>query len=1173
MRCRRPPPLALALVPALLGALAGLRPAPAHAYSTRVHIMIANELRAALVDADDGSVPLRLGDHAVVLAQEDFEALRDFPLAFRAGAVGPDNMVFPGMTDPSHALGQRPFEQCELLYEAAVVPEERAYALGCFLHGATDSVAHHYVNFMTGETFTLTPITAARETDLRNVARHILAESAIQEAAYTLAPDSFADSKLLHTIPTGFVLRAYFDQDSPLWQLMSEHARAEYDAAVAENPGASLPAIVASLDVAPADHLVLSPVYLASIDDAVVAAEQAIKDEIAALQSPQTPGGAELLVTAGDDGVLGTEDDHTACALTCPELYAKYFVYVGLLAPRYNAQNEPLPSAFEKISDELRDELGQFHAAYLETIGNLSATLNTGITGMESDFGLDKEQVQALFEPMITWADDLATIDYDTLLYAILPDWIIALDTAMQTVGINVDIAAIVAAVFEPIIAPIKEAIYQGFIAQAEVFLEDLIAEVEALKDEVKSEYEGRLSAAAHPELDGHALDHFYTSGLFAHSFNIAAAAIANHEVVLPVGDPSAGPASFDASYSPSWMQAGLCPHLAGAIFPLGLDVAGALSVREGGQDYPATLTEDSPVECHDGSLSAFADAPTAASCVVTPLAALLLDPVGSVSRAYPPSLAAGPLGCEGVVVPGLPEPEPGGTDSDSDSDGGTETSGGSDGGSETSAGASAGTSAGPGTDASGGTDSGDADGDGGCGCRSAGGSAPLGSFGLAALALLGWRRRRRPSRRAATRGPRERRGRAAAGGVAVATTLTLAACGGDDMATGESDSAASESTSPGESDPGASSTGGETDESGDESESTTGDSDGASSSTGGEATSDTADPSDTSDTSGTGGDDLLELLDGTTWHGEQTRDGLTRAYELRFDTASLLWSETRNPYGPARLREMRAMMVAGGDVHTTVIQPQGWPVHPENGRQDDWTLELDGGVLRTTRDGVVEEFTEGPWPAPDGGLTAIVRTFEPNGVVDQAFCDSGLGGFDYKTLFDFARGLTEHELKSDVVAGARLFPWIDNTNNNQFSVNDVDGFDHLGGTELTDTFNFVVTYTGAMVHPGGAFALREANDSVEDAVWVFQGDAVGSDNEADLFFEVHGFAWPDLTPDAPSVVLPAGEVPIEAILIRCTEAIKDVELETRVADGPWAPADELETLPVINDELFPPAL
>jgi hypothetical protein len=256
------------------------------------------------------------------------------------------------------------------------------------------------------------------------------------------------------------------------------------------------------------------------------------------------------------------------------------------------------------------------------------------------------------------------------------------------------------------------------------------------------------------------------------------------------------------------------------------------------------------------------------------------------------------------------------------------------------------------------------------------------------------------------------------------------------------------------------------------------------------------------------------------------------------------------------------------------VIQPQGWEVHPENGRKDDWTIEvLDGDprILRTTRNGVVEEFVEGPWPAPDTGLTATVRVFKVGGAVDKAFCDSGLGGFDYPTLLAFARGNSPDIVASDVVAGAHLVTWSDPTNNNQFSVSDVDGFDRFGGTELSDTYNFFVTYTGTIAHPGGALSMRELDDSVEDAVWVFLGDKAGVGSKNDLFLEVHGFVWADATPDAPSTQLPAGDVPIEVIVVRCTEKIKDVDVEIRSGAGPWELVGDVDSTPVITPQLFPP--
>jgi MYXO-CTERM domain-containing protein len=1101
----------------LLAVVLPLVPSRAHAYSTRVHIMIANRIREALIDAGDGTIPLRMSDHAVVLTTEDFEALRDFPLEFRAGAVGPDNMVFPGMTDPSHALGQRPYEQCELLYQAALTGGERAYALGCFLHGATDAVAHHYVNHMSGETFTLTPISASRQTDFGNVVRHILAESAIQDAAYAGDPEGFGTGDLLHLIPADFVLRTYLDQDSALWQLMAEHAFGQYQAARAAMPGASLPTVVASMDVAPADHLVLSPVYLDEVEQIIDDQRAAVEQTIADMQDPGTPDGAQLLVTAGADGVLGTADDETDCAFTCPTLYATYFTYVGLLAPRYSAGGQELPPAFDEIAGELRTELHGFHPAYLATVANLSAKLNEPLMAADSGLGFSRAEVEGLFAPMIEWSDAVATIDYDTLIYAVVPDWIIELDTAMQAVGVDVNLAGIVEAVFQPYIAPIREAIQDAFIAQAELFLGDLADAYVAAKDAVEAEYDARLDAAAPAGLGGTMLDHFYDSGLYAHSFNIAAAAIASHAAVLPV-DGAVGPASFDASYTPAWMQAGACPHLAEVIFPLGIDVRGSMSVRMDGTDHLADPGQDSPVECHDGALDAFAAVPSVDSCTLTDLESLLADPVGSLSRAYPPSLSAAPAECDGLEIPGLP-PAPEGEDE----------SGGSGDGTGDGTGGTAGSADGTGAGADGGGGEG-----GGCGCRSdSGAGGVLGLLGV--LGMLGLRRRR---------------------AVVGAFVLTTAAtgCGDDGGGVTQPTSDVPETTGPGGTMDGTTAPEGSTTS--------------ATSSGSTDAADTTAGPTD---------DPLLETLDGTVWHGEQTRDGITRGYELAFDTGGLLWSEIRNPYGPARLREMRVMLPgAPGMVSTTVISPQGWPIHPENGRTDEWTLELVEGeprVLRTTRDGVTEEFTEGPWPVPQDGLTAVVRVFEVGGVVDQAFCDSGSNGFDYPAIFAFANGDSTEIVASDVVAGVPLHTWTDPSGNNQFAVVDVEGFERLGGTELSDQYNFFVTYVGTVDHPGGGLAMREQDDSVEDAVWVFLDDAVGSNNVGDLLLEVHGFIWPDATADEPSVDLAAGDVPIQAILVRCTEPISDVDVEIAFGGGGFALLGDVGSTPLVDEELFPPAL
>src|SRR3712207_4987880 len=92
---------------------------PAWAFTTRIHIMLSNELREGLeAGGGNGRLPLLLSEFAAQLSEDDARAIVENPLAFRAGAVGPDNIVFPAsLTDPSHGVHYHPWVQCELLYQ------------------------------------------------------------------------------------------------------------------------------------------------------------------------------------------------------------------------------------------------------------------------------------------------------------------------------------------------------------------------------------------------------------------------------------------------------------------------------------------------------------------------------------------------------------------------------------------------------------------------------------------------------------------------------------------------------------------------------------------------------------------------------------------------------------------------------------------------------------------------------------------------------------------------------------------------------------------------------------------------------------------------------------------------------------------------------------------------
>jgi hypothetical protein len=274
----------------------------------------------------------------------------------------------------------------------------------------------------------------------------------------------------------------------------------------------------------------------------------------------------------------------------------------------------------------------------------------------------------------------------------------------------------------------------------------------------------------------------------------------------------------------------------------------------------------------------------------------------------------------------------------------------------------------------------------------------------------------------------------------------------------------------------------------------------------------------------------------------------------------------------------MRQMLVgADGAVTTTISVPIDYAPDPDEGLEETWTISITEGTPRQLviehADGTVETFDEGPEPEPTQGLTAVARVFAPAGNVDAAFCDSGLFGFDYPTLFDFARGTGgEAPTAVDAAAGIQLAQWTD-PGDNDFAVASVPGFDRDGGTDLTDKYNFLVTYRGTIDHPGGFLAFREANDSVVDGLWVFLDSDVGTGGEDEMFLAVHGFAWPDGTDDEPFIDLAPGQYEVEIIVARCTEAIDEpTTVQFSVANGAWTAAPQLPTTPWLDLGVFPPA-
>ena len=1092
--------------------------APAQAYGTRIHIVFANHLRQQLILSDDGTIPMVQGTRSVRLAPEDALAIVNHPYEFRAGAIGPDSFVFVALTDGTHAVQNNPFMQCELLYQDAVTEDERAYALGCFVHGSTDAVAHHFVNYFTGETWTNNPVSSGRISSWLNPIRHIVMESAIQRAIHTIDPDALDANSLQLQFPDGFILRNYYDQDSAMWPVMAVLATRKLDAVQLTMPTATLYEQIGAADLTPVEYLELAPVIVDNLQTQREDLRTFAQAQIRAMQDPTTADGSALRVGAGPDRMLGTSDDTTACSAGCPTAFAKYWVYVRMLQPRMDAGGRPLPSAFDKVSEQLGMDLQQFMPALVATIENLVALLNAPIAADAGDAfeGINDAVINAAFAPMRDWVTDTTTLDYDAISRAVAPDWYTGLSDFFRGFGVDISIGNILQILFQPYIDEIRSALEDYVIAQARVYIDELVTQYRTARAGIEAEFLARLIASEPTGLSGNPGDHFYDSGLYANSFNLAAATLANHAVMVPpAGTDSVltGPASFDASYSVAWTQAALCPYLRSEVFPFGIDVRGALTVRDDTGEYPGRTTEDATVECQNGSLSMWDTTPGPDSCRFVELEELISgDHIGSQSRAYPPEYSAMPALCRNIVVPGLPDPP-------------ELPDGGVDGGD---------TDAGPGRPPR------VSDGGGCCSVAGQQGSSDNGAPALFALALFGLLAFRRGRRRTF------------AALIGALLVLTAMGCGGDDDAiVPMTDGGESDSFMP-PMDAGMDTDGGGIDAGpnlrrvllealGNSSWSAT----------------------QTRTEGGTPRTRIYELRFRATdlfWAEVRNPFGPARSRRMR--------SFMVDPDGTT--------------VTSIVITPAGWPVPPDNGQRDTWTFELVAGSPRTLRitdsSDNTEIFTEGAWPAPTDGLTAQVRVFPAGGVTDMALCTSGFGSIARNTIWDFARFRgADPEIASDVVAGAHLREWNDRSSGS-FGVTDIDGFDQNGGTLLSDTGNFVVRYTGVVrFAAGGALWARERDDSLDGwALWMFGGADVGGTDTAALWLEAVGFTTiRDATPDPNSITAASGDVPIEVIILRCAGSSSEpLDAEISVNNrGSWTFVGDAPTTSAIDAMLFPPAL
>jgi MYXO-CTERM domain-containing protein len=677
-------------VAVVLSALAfGLWPRAAHAFSVRIHIHLANAIRDDMMKNLEatGKPKIRLlgpkgaPEKFVELLLEDAEAIRDFPEFWRAGAIGPDNTVFTGLTDPSHAWMFEPFVQCQTLLDASSIPEERAYALGCFLHGISDNAAHHVVNFFTGETFTLYPADAAQDGQLEfsliNVVRHITVEGKFEESVQKVLPGEFAPEKLKHRIPIDLVRRVYYEDDQGnhgLWRSFAGHLVTKKNQALrsATVPGfdpekhlsMSVDELRANKVTLDFDGSILSAYiqFLSSGGEVVGVSPGEMTPADYVLFMPEILSDVKRLLTIavlnGEKKLADTLAEWKAagsCSVTCPVLRLKKELYEHLYDPGANGGTSRMQQAVNRKFGELDAIMD----AYLVTIERLSnANVTKGIAN------LNPIDVATILQPLVTAVSNVADFPYDLLfppLFTLVLDQISGLKQFLQETFILVG-----KVIMDQIVARVRtflgELNAQIAALRAQV-LGEIAVRIQELRDKLKDTLDAAKLAAIGLDLDDSAdlFATFNTSVLYMNTYNSIVGVLGNQLVAAPqevVPGFFSGPVSFDASYQLTYNQLALCNDLAKVFYPCGHTATEMLQPDFARcQKLDASVVPDSNIECHRADPSKFLADPDIDACKATLLDELIAPTgghIGSYTLAYPARLADPPPMCINPPLVGI---------------------------------------------------------------------------------------------------------------------------------------------------------------------------------------------------------------------------------------------------------------------------------------------------------------------------------------------------------------------------------------------------------------------------------------------------------------------------------------------------------------------------------------
>jgi MYXO-CTERM domain-containing protein len=663
-------------------------PTPVSAYSSEMHMMIANQIRDNLLknweETGEPMIQLVGPDWQepvyVLIPLEYAEAIRDYPLYWRGGSVGPDNTVFPGLTDPSHNWLYSPFSQCQSQLELSADPSELAYALGCFAHGIGDNAVHQVVNYFTGQTFTFYPLSEAENGELkfsiRNMVKHMTVEGRIGDAAKNTWPEAFAPEKMEHLVALELYRRVYLENDDGsrgLWHWLAGQL-------VAEKNEALMAAQLEGFD--PDDDLELTIEEIHESGKTVDLDRQVIDAYIDFLANGAEIDGYRVGGLAPHDYMLllpeivtdirkffalaeknGSEkmneiisewQERGECSILCPILNLKRKLYVHL----FDAEDGGGTSRFQQVVELKNQELDQIVIAYVGTVENISRLMvEKGISGM----GLT--DIEGGLSPLTDAIAQVTAFPYDIL----FPSW------AVDVIDNVKALQSLLQGIQDMLMAEIKAQIIDRVKTFLDMYAEamrqikeEAIAMIEAqfaeFFEELRSKYDEAKLALIGIDLTNlkDLIDDYASSVLWMNSYNSVVGVLANPQVVFKPDASSffSSPVTFDASFQLAYNQMSLCEDLREVFYPCGISAAEMLQpFYSTCQKLDEAIPPDPAIECHAGYATEFSQYPDTEACSRTAFEELIdfsQGHIGSPSLAFPPEYADVPPECFNPEIGGV---------------------------------------------------------------------------------------------------------------------------------------------------------------------------------------------------------------------------------------------------------------------------------------------------------------------------------------------------------------------------------------------------------------------------------------------------------------------------------------------------------------------------------------